>query len=110
MEFIIHGVELAVALLLIAASFIYIFSPRNGRELVRRALFGLLALVGATVILPNVPGPAGVAGWTWFLLLPLLCVLAYGIRQATRPKTRHGDRDQGRERTAVIANRLPDEE
>jgi hypothetical protein len=110
MEFIIHAAELAVALLLIAASFIYIFSPRNGRELVRRALIGLLVLVGAAVVLPNVFGPTHVAGWTWFLLLPLLSSLAYGIRQVMRPKARHGDRDQGRERTAVIVNRLPGEE
>jgi hypothetical protein len=110
MEFIIHGAELAAALLLIAASFIYIFSPHNGRELVRRALIGLLVLVGATVVLPNVLGPAHVAGWIWFLLLPLLCVLAYGIRQAMRPKARNGDRDHGRERAAVIDNRLPGEE
>ncbi len=110
MEFIIHAAELAVALLLIAASFIYIFSPRNGRELVRRALIGLLVLVAAAVVLPNVLGPAHVAAWIWFLLLPLLCVLAYGIRQAMRPEARHGDRDHGRERTAVIVNRLQGEE
>ena len=110
MEFIIHGVELAVALLLIAASFIYIFSPRNGRELARRALSGLLVLIGAAVVLPNVLGPVHIAGWIWFLLLPLLCVLAYGIRQAMRPEARHGDRDHGRERAAVIVNRLPGEE
>jgi hypothetical protein len=106
MDFLVHAACMSAAVVLLAASFIYVISPRRGRELLQRLLIAILGLLICATMLEQM--------LQRFLVwdLPTICVFlvlstsAYAVVKLRRKKVR-AVQGHGRERTPVAAH-LPE--
>ena len=91
MEIVFDAAVLVAALTLIAASFIYVVSPRQGLELLKRLAAGIAGLV----ICGTLIGQAVHAEARWFVLIPVLSGAAYVFRRTAKPNLKHPDGAKG---------------
>jgi small neutral amino acid transporter SnatA (MarC family) len=103
MDFLLHAACMVAALVILAASFIYIISPRRGRELLQRLLIGILSLLICAAILEQTLRRFLAWDLPTIAVLPGLSVAAYAIVKLRRKKPRSAQ-GHGRERTPVVAH------
>lgn len=106
MDTLLGAVELLAALTLIAASFMYIFNPRQGRELLKRLAIAVAGLAFAAVAFRQLGAMSHADG---SLLLPgmLACLTAYIIVKVRRRNLRQLDHAHGRERMSGMGPPRP---
>ena len=99
MDILFRAAGQIVGLVLVTASFIYMFNPRRSQELIKQLVIGMAGFIVSAAIFQQMLNLSVHADASWFAILFVLSAVAYAVREFRKRGTKQeAHKDRGTER------------